>query len=173
MISAATSPNRAAIVRERSPKELESAKSLLDASIQMDSQWFDAIRLLAPDDTELLNQRLARSYTDRGLVFDALGQADLAKMDREKAELLSRDTEISGVKIDQSDKEIEPWRSVLDVWTWDDPVLGGKLGHGHPNARMLVLQLNSEFMAVGNIKLMEAVEQLVEEVRTLHRSLAD
>ncbi len=161
----------AAIVRERSPKELESAKSLLDASIQMDSQWFDAIRLLAPDDTELLNQRLARSYTDRGLVFDALGQADLAKMDREKAELLSRDTEISGVKIDQSDKEIEPWRSVLDVWTWDDPVLGGKLGHGHPNARMLVLQLNSEFMAVGNIKLMEAVEQLVEEVRTLHRSL--
>lgn len=161
----------ATILRERSPDELESAKALLDASIQMDSQWFDAVRLLAPDDAELLNQRLAQSYVDRGVILDALGETNLAKLDREKADLLNRDTRLRGLSSDRSEAESNPWNSVLDVWTWDDPVLGGKLGHGHPNARMLVLQLNAEFMAVGNIKLMEAVESLVEEVRSLHRSL--
>ena len=63
------------------------------------------------------------------------------------------------------------WGSVIDVWTWDDPVVGGKLGAGHPNARMIILQLDSEFMAVGNIKLMETVERLVAEVKALHHPL--
>jgi RND superfamily putative drug exporter len=145
-------------------------KSLLDIAIQLDGQWFDAVRSLAPDDALLLNQRLARAYADRAIVLDKLQQAEPASIDHDKAMLLQQESYL-GRSTDSTATPAAPWSSVIDVWTWDDPVLGSKLGAGHPNARLIVLQLDSEFMAVGNVKLMEAVERLVEDVKKLHRPL--
>ncbi|MFN9916788.1 MAG: hypothetical protein ACK53L_29640, partial [Pirellulaceae bacterium] len=67
-------------------------KSLLDIAIQLDGQWFDAVRSLAPDDALLLNQRLARAYADRASVLDKLQQAEPAKIDHDKAMLLQQES---------------------------------------------------------------------------------
>ncbi|MFN9913065.1 MAG: hypothetical protein ACK53L_10795, partial [Pirellulaceae bacterium] len=99
-----------------------------------------------------------------------LQQAEPASIDHDKAMLLQQESYL-GRSTDSTATPAAPWSSVIDVWTWDDPVLGSKLGAGHPNARLIVLQLDSEFMAVGNVKLREAVERLVEDVKKLHRPL--
>jgi putative drug exporter of the RND superfamily len=156
-------------LRKQERSQLQEIKGLLDNAIQMDSQWFDAIRLIAPTDSWLLKERLAQSYSERADALFALGEMDAAKLDREKAEVLAREN--SPKLMESLALDSGAWGSLIDVWTWDDPVLGGKLGAGHANARMIVLQLDSEFMAVGNIKLMETVEKLVAEVEALHRPI--
>lgn len=148
---------------------LQHIKSLLDTSIHMDSQWFDAAKKVAPDDAELLDHRWTNAYVARAKAFEALGDEEHAKLDRDTAALLgaSKKSELSKA----ANPDASVWSSVIDVWTWDDSIIGRKLGASHPNARMLLLQLDNEFMAVGNIKLMQAVEALVEDVKHLNDSL--
>lgn len=145
--------------------KLDTIKGLLDNAIQLDSQWFDAVKLIAPDNAALLNSRLAQSFAMRSEILEDLGEEEQARLDRERAKVLAGENPLDLKSIGL---ESGAWGSFIDVWTWDDPVLGGKLGAGHANARMIALQLDSEFMAVGNIRLMETVEKLVDEVKTLH-----
>jgi RND superfamily putative drug exporter len=161
----------AAVIAERGNADSSTIKSLLDDSIQMDSLWFDAVRSLAPQNSDLLGKRMVRSYFDRSNLLEKQGEPAAAKLDRESGELLARDSTLEAPAAGTLLAPSSPWNALLDVWTWEEPVLGGKLGYGHDNARMIVLQLNSEFMAVGNIKLMEAVEYLVEDVRKTHRTI--
>ncbi len=51
--------------------------------------------------------------------------------------------------------------------------VGSKLGAGAPHARMIVVQLDSEFMAAGNVKLMQSIEQLVSDVKQLHSDIEE
>ncbi len=55
--------------------------------------------------------------------------------------------------------------AILDVWTWRDQVLGAKLGDQHPNARMIAIQLESDFIATSNIRFLSKLEQLVQATR--------
>ncbi len=144
-------------------------KTLLDTSVQMDSQWFDAVRGVAPEDSQLLDHRWVTAYANRAVAHEALSDEEHAKIDRDTATLLASTTK----KPMSSNKLTDPsvWSSVIDVWTWDDSMLGSKLGASHPNTRMLLLQLDNEFMAVGNIKLMQAVEALVDDVKELNSSI--
>jgi len=152
-----------------SQKEWQHIKTMLDTSIQMDTQWFDAVRSLAPDDPELLNHRWIKSYAARALAFDALADQEHAKLDRDTAKLLATSHYEPSFGTIPDDGIV--WSSVLDVWTWADSIIGTKLGANHANTRMLLLQLDSEFMAVGNIKLMQAVEAMVEDVKRLNQPL--
>jgi RND superfamily putative drug exporter len=47
---------------------------------------------------------------------------------------------------------------LLDVWTWRDEIFGSKLGAANKQAKLVVLQLENEFMATENIKTLEQVE---------------
>jgi len=140
-------------------------KTLLDTSVQMDSQWFDAVRGMAPDNVQLLDHRWASAYAERAVAHAALGDEEHAKIDRDTAKLLASTATYPS---DRKALDASVWSSVIDVWTWDDSMLGSKLGASHPNTRMLLLQLDNEFMAVGNIKLMQAVEALVADVKQLN-----
>ena len=149
--------------------EWEHIKGLLDTSIQMDSQWFDAARGIAPANVELLDNRLASAYELRATAHERLEDSEHAKADRETAKLLTASAKTSASTKPSADGSA--WSSVIDVWTWDDSMLGSKLGASHPNTRMLLLQLDNEFMAVGNVKLMQAVEALVDDVKQLNAPL--
>ncbi len=58
------------------------------------------------------------------------------------------------------------WAEAMqDVWTWRDQILGHKLGRENPKARLIALHLDSEFTAVGNIAILNGVEDLIRQVR--------
>ncbi len=160
---------KATAYSEDIPTSWQHIKTLLDTSVQMDSQWFDAVRGIAPDNAQLLDHRWVSAYADRAIAHAAMGDEEHAKIDRDTAKLLASTAENPYARNEALEASV--WSSVIDVWTWDDSILGSKLGASHPNTRMLLLQLDNEFMAVGNVKLMQAVESLVADVKELNASI--
>ena len=63
----------------------------------------------------------------------------------------------------------QPWsQAILDVYTWRNRVLGHKLD-AKGRARLIAVQLDTEFMATANIKIMESIESLLVELKAIHR----
>ncbi len=75
-ISQRTASNIALRLRGKKQPDLNEwthVKTLLDTSIQMDSNWFDAVKLIAPDNQALLNRRWTVAYQERAVALEALG----------------------------------------------------------------------------------------------------
>lgn len=63
----------------------------------------------------------------------------------------------------------DPWtKSVLDVFTWRNRVVGHKLSDATGHARLIAVQLDTEFMATANIVIMEQIESMMKELRQHH-----
>jgi len=184
---------------------VEMALSLLDTSIQLDSDWFDAIKAVAPENVSLLENRWAPSFELRGkameFVRDELRIQDTNHLDEQRpADSIASDKiDIETLSLNQLNEQIASdgktatlirqaiadrywneslpqesmgaWKAIFDVWTWEDSLLGNKLGAKHPSGRMMVLQLHNEFMAVDNVRLVRALETLISDVRNLHQSI--
>ncbi len=101
---------------------------------------------VAPENSELLNERWALSYAARAEANTVMVELEAAKLDRDSATMLTPLSHRSTLAGEQDNPA--SWSSVMDVWTWEDSILGSKLGANHRNTRMLLLQLDSEFMAV-------------------------
>lgn len=60
------------------------------------------------------------------------------------------------------DRDLVAWRSVLDVLSWDDPLIGSRLQSG--GTRLAVVKLSTELAATKNIATVESVQRLIDEV---------
>lgn len=61
------------------------------------------------------------------------------------------------------------WASnIRDVWTWRDSVVGHKLLSKNKQARLISVQLATDFTATGNIDVLEGLETLLGEIRSEH-----
>ncbi|KAA1260914.1 putative membrane protein YdgH [Rubripirellula obstinata] len=151
------------IVADSSPEPwLNLAKDAFDASISADEKFYEQIADQVPDDEPTLTKpRMAIAYWDRGKLLESIGGfPEIVSKDFEAALVLKPDLPSVSVPIDE--RAIDPWRSMLDVLSWNDPVIGSQLRSD--GARLAVMQLSSELAATGNIATVEAVKALVADV---------
>jgi RND superfamily putative drug exporter len=138
-------------------------RHILDTAIEFDEQWFDTIREMAGTESPLASHRLIGAYHSR------LQFAELTK-----DEALANDDRIT-IKAFESLSGIEhvealPFTlaaSFEDIWTWLDPVLSNNLGSDDPHIKLLAVQLREEFMAVRNLDIVDGLQRMIEECRSL------
>lgn len=159
----ATSPPQGSVVE----RYVSRAGIALDEAIRADEQYyaFFAERLAKeverPGQDSLQWPRMAIAYWDRATLRTALGDAEGAAADREAALQLQPEiaTQVEAI----ADRDVTGWRSLLDVLTWNDPVIGHRLGSRR--ARLVVLRLESELAATENIATLSSLEAMIARVR--------
>jgi RND superfamily putative drug exporter len=68
--------------------------------------------------------------------------------------------------------ELPVWATnIQDVWSWRHPIVGHKLGANEPAARLINLELSSDFTATGNIETLGGLEQLARDLRPQYAKL--
>jgi RND superfamily putative drug exporter len=136
------------------------AVEALDQAIEIDAEFYkllgDRVPERAPTSYE---PRLAIAYWDRGRLAEARCAApDLIAQDLESAVVLDPNIASSASPI--TDRDLEAWKVLLDVYSWKDAVIGSQLER--PKTRIAVLTLASELAATGNIALLEELRELVD-----------
>ncbi len=131
-------------------------------SIEADRKFYDLIADSVPETAPTLTQpRMAIAYWDHGKLLESIGGFDEAvEKDFEAALILMPDLPTVAVPIEERD--LDGWKPMLDVLSWDDRVVGSRLRK--PSARLIVLHLSSELAATGNIATVEAVHQMIDDV---------
>lgn len=118
-------------------------------------------------DAEFL--RLPDAYQLRGQLLERFGdpsQQSQAALDLETAALI-REQQMPTLAA-----ELPAWgNNVQDVWSWRHSVVGHKLGSNDPHARLIQVQLGSDFTATDNIRILAGLEQLVFELRNEYAPL--
>ena len=140
------------------------AKESFDRAIDADENFYARVGELIPDAVPSpWEPRMAIAYYDRGSLLESMGEADdLVGSDFESALVLYPD--LPKVMPSIQDRDLAVWDSFLDLVSYDDSLIGTSLSH--PNARLLVMQLSSELAATSNIALIEAMEKMLDEVRS-------
>ncbi len=109
-------------------------------------------RLLAELEEDQPLGRLVEAYELRGQFYARTGQAESAAVDQATAALVRQQGKM--LRFD-----VPAWgRLVHDVWSWRSTIVGHKLGSQDPHARLVVVQLDSDFAAVTNIRIIEQIE---------------
>ncbi len=133
------------VVRENLTQAIESEEALFELSQQ--------IELMPPV------ARLPDAHLMRGRLLGRLGESEQSTLDLSSAELIRQ-------RDDLLTASIPDWSSALrDVWSWRSGVVGHKLGKGHPQARLVNLEMSTDFAATANLAALAGVEQLVADVR--------
>ena len=134
----------------------------LNESIRADERFYEAFAAHVPDDLPTLTDpRMAIAFYDRATLAESLG-GDVGDTGTDYQDALTLVPEIGSLARPISDRDLSAWDSLLDILPWDDKVVGSRLTKR--SARLAVLQLNSELAATGNIKTVEAVKQLRDDV---------
>ncbi len=113
--------------------------------------------------------RLAAIYWNLATVYDALENFAESKKNYDLA--VAFDPEIATRQ--GKDTSAEDNLPLVDVWTWRDDIFGRKLVSDDGHARLIVLQLRNEFMAVDNIRVAERIEREMNAVRAYAGRLAE
>ncbi|MCA9178021.1 MAG: MMPL family transporter [Planctomycetales bacterium] len=142
-------------LRERADDWWERAEGALDEAIHLDSL------LEYPRPALGAGSRWAVPIANRAILYSLRGRADEARQDREILAELAPD-----YPIDETLRpEMAARQPLLDLWTWRDPLFGAKLRSEDGRARVMLLQLSEEFLAVGNVELARFLREQVAEVR--------
>ena len=138
------------------------AREAFDQSITADERFYERIAEQVPDDAATVREpRMAISHWDRGKLLESWGDsAEALGEDFEAALILMPN--LPKIAIPIEDRDLDDWSSLLDVLSWDDPVIGGRLKH--ESARLAVMQLSSELAATQNIATVESVQSMIDEV---------
>lgn len=146
--------------RRSAQRWLGVAVEALDQAIEIDAEFYKLLGDRVPDRTPTAYEpRLAIAYWDRGHLAQAqCGNPDLIQQDLEAARVLDPDIEQTAAEITQRD--LDPWRALLDVYSWKDSVIGSQLRR--PHVRIAIMTLASELAATGNIKLLEELQGIVD-----------
>jgi RND superfamily putative drug exporter len=83
---------------------------------------------------------------------------------REDGPLTDPDQDVA-VELGQRFSHLQYELGILDIWTPDLPVIGEKLHSEDDRAELIALQMRGEFMAVENIRILNRVNQILDEVR--------
>lgn len=145
---------------------LDQAELACDEAIRFD-QLLDRLGAERPRDrtSPQRPRRLFEAFHNFGLVARLKGDTKEAQRHAAIAKELAERQQAS-LTLDQPLPLASHHLPILDVWTWHEDVFGSKLTSVDKSARLVILQLSNEFMAVENIPLMELVEQQIEEVET-------
>jgi RND superfamily putative drug exporter len=141
---------------------IQLAREAFDHSIAADERFYERIAEQVPDDPPTLREpRMAIAHWDRGKLLEAWGDSEEALgEDFEAALILMPD--LPKIAIPIEDRQLEDWSSLLDVLSWDDPVIGDRLTHA--SARLAVMQLSNELAATQNIATVESVQSMIDDV---------
>ena len=148
------------------------AREALDESLKVDEEFYTRIapQLSENDVQSLRAPRMAIAHWDRGKLFEQLGETEEAiGSDFEAALVLQPDLPRLATPI--AERELEAWDSLIDVLSWKDKVIGSRMAND--SARLAVMQLSSELAETKNIKTVEAVSSLVDEVKSYSLRFAD
>ncbi|MEZ6136755.1 MAG: MMPL family transporter [Pirellulaceae bacterium] len=105
-------------------------------------------------------RRLPDAYRIRGELLSMLGDVDAAAADIDTAKLMREQATPT------LDNALPDWFSaVRDVWSWRNSVVGHKLQSGDGHAKLIAIQLGTEFTAVSNIELLNGMEKLISDLR--------
>jgi RND superfamily putative drug exporter len=137
-------------------------REALDRSIAADEAFYDRIVDQVPADPPTpYEPRMAIAYWDRGKLLEAWGESEeLVGKDFEAALVLMPGLPTTAIPLQS--RALQEWGSLLDVLTWDDPLIGARL-HAD-GARLAVMQLSSELAATGNIATVESVNAMIDDV---------
>lgn len=113
--------------------------------------------------------RLPDAYQLRGQLLRDYGEASdqpQAALDLDTAALMrEQQTPVLA-------EELPKWaKNIRDVWSWRHPVVGHKLGSNEAHARLINVQLGSDFTAVDNIATLSGLEHLALELREQYMPL--
>lgn len=150
---------------------IEQAGDAFDRSIDADEQFYELIAEQVPEDAPTMHEpRMAIAFWDRGKLLEAWGDND-AKVgeDFEAALILMPDLPTAAGSIEERD--LAAWRSMLNVLTWEHPLIGSRLRH--EGAQLAVMQLSTELAATENIDTIEAVNKLIEQVIAYSNNYTD
>jgi len=159
-------------VGERAASMLAHSADSLDEAIEL-AQQLAAERRKTDEHRAQQNEPLApptlRSpdpYHNLAIVRSLQGRPEEAEALQAEAELLARSrypaiTLTDGIV---SPADAAQW-PLLDVWTPYSEVFRDKLMSKDRRARLIVLQLENEFMATGNIRLVQEMDRIVAEAQ--------
>jgi putative drug exporter of the RND superfamily len=146
---------------------VDDALEAFDRAIEFDTLFYEYFEDSIPAGTDpWYEPRLAIAYWDRATLYEALGKRPQAEADREIAIVLNPD--IAQTK--PIEDRAEPLDAMLDILSWNDKLAGRRLTK--PDLRLVVLRLENEFLATGNIDFMEAIDQMIDSVRDYALPLA-
>ena len=135
----------------------------LDQSIAIDARFYEHFADNVPDlEPSLTEPRMAIAYFDRAKLLEELGGEERQSGD-DYQDALMLVPEIETLAPSIETRDVSAWESMLDLMSWDDKAIGTRLSK--PAARLAVIQLSSELAATGNIETVEAVSELLEQVR--------
>ncbi len=97
-------------------------------------------------------------------LLNRLGERDAAAVDLDIAKLMREQaTPVMATPLPD-------WLPLVrDVWSWRDAVLGHKLQSANQQAKLIAVQLGTEFTAVRNIEILAGMESLIAELREVYR----
>ncbi len=141
---------------------IELARDAFDHSIAADEHFYELVAQRLPEDAATLNEpRMAITFWDRGKLLESWGDSEIAVGDDFEAALILM-PELPTIARPIGERDLSAWSSLLDVLSWENPLIGSRLQHR--SARLVVMQLSSELAATENIKTIEAVNELIEQV---------
>ncbi len=141
---------------------LNLARHAFDHSILLDAQFYERIEDRLPTDAPTTHEpRMAIAYWDRAKLLETWDEPDeTVGADFESALVLMEHLPEFAIPI--ADRQLDAWSSLIDLLSWDDPVIGAKLRSD--GAQLAVMQLSSELAATGNISTVEEVQSLIDDV---------
>lgn len=141
---------------------IQLTRDALDQSIAADELFYDLLDERVPDDAATIYEpRMAIAHWDRGKLLEAWGESEESVGEDFEAALVLM-PELPTTATDIKDRSLDPWKPLLDVLSWNDPVIGSKMRR--EQARLAILKLSSELAATGNIATVEAIQELTAEV---------
>ncbi len=147
----------------------------VDAVIGIDDEL---ARFLGTSHPDFPFARIDGTYKLRSQILTLQG----AESDNIEAETIEADIETAQILEEQSsagltqllELPLPKWSEpVQDVWTWRDPLLGHKLLHSEELARVITLQLSTDFTSTRNVELLQRITELTEQLRDKYAPIVD
>lgn len=141
---------------------LRLAEESFNVSIQADNAFYEGIADSIPNvEPSLVEPRMAIAFWDRAQLLRTIGGSpEKIESDLEAAKILFPEIDQQADQI--VERELDAWRSLMDVLAWTDPVIGSRMRS--KDSRLVIMQLSSELAATENIATVEAVRSLIDDV---------
>jgi len=133
-----------------------------DIAIELDSKWADAMEAAGEPKG---SGRLSQAYWDRAAIWEFAG--DFTRRDSDLLEAKGLSGEGGGIP--QWNKPQEAgffsWDPLLEIWTWEDEVLGSKLGKERGDAKLISLRMATEFSSTKQLEVRQGLDGLIDRCR--------
>lgn len=157
-------PDAEMVVPVASQRWYDVASEALDQAIEIDQKFYELLGERVPETAPTnYEPRLAIAYWDRSQLARLLPTAEGVDTDTIANDLESALVLRSSIATDTPPvtvRDLAAWKSLLDLYSWEDSVIGSQLKR--PRAQIAVLTLSSELAATGNIELLEQLQAIVD-----------